>query len=110
MSGGYFEYNQYKLEVMAEEIESLIENNNKAHTNIYGEIKEAHNLDSETIEKFKETAYNLRRTREMVQRIDWLLSSDDSEESFKKGWEKEMPVPWMQIKENKLSDRDYPAV
>ena len=87
MSGGYFEYNQYRLEVMAEEIESLIENNNKAHTNIYGEIKEAHNLDSETIEKFKETAHNLRR-------IDWLLSSDDSEESFKKGWEKEIPTPW----------------
>jgi hypothetical protein len=46
----------------------------------------------------------------MVQRIDWLLSSDDSEESFKKGWEKEMPAPWIQIKENKLSDRDYSAI
>jgi hypothetical protein len=94
MSGGYFEYNQYKLEVMAEEIESLIENNNKAHTNIYGEIKEARYLDSEIIEKFKEAAYNLRRTRDMVQRIDWLLSSDDSEQSFKKGWEKEIPISW----------------
>jgi predicted nucleotidyltransferase len=110
MSGGYFEYNQYKLEVMAEEIESFIENNNKSHTNIYGEIKEAHNLDSETIEKFKETAYNLRRTRDMVQRIDWLLSSDDSEDSFKKGWEKEIPSPWIQIKENKLSERDYSTI
>jgi hypothetical protein len=94
MSGGYFEYNQYKLEVMAEEIESLIENNNKPHTNIYGEIKEARYLDSEIIEKFKEAAYNLRRTREMLQRIDWLLSSDDSEQSFKKGWEKEIPISW----------------
>ena len=94
MSGGYFEYNQYKLEVMAEEIESLIENNNKPHTNIYGEIKEARYLDSEIIEKFKEAAYNLRRTREMVQRIDYLLSSDDSEQSFKKEWEKEIPASW----------------
>lgn len=94
MSGGYFEYNQYRLEAMAEEIESLIENNNKPHTNIYGEIKEARYLDSEIIEKFKETAHNLRRTREMVQRIDWLLSSDDSEQSFKKGWEKEIPSAW----------------
>ena len=97
MSGGYFEYNQYKLEVMAEEIESLIENNNKPHTNIYGEIKEARYLDSEIIKKFKEAAYNLRRTREMVQRIDYLLSSDDSEQSFKKEWEKEIPVSWESI-------------
>jgi DNA polymerase/3'-5' exonuclease PolX len=97
MSGGYFEYNQYRLEAMAEEIESLIENNNKPHTNIYGEIKEAPYLDSEIIEKFKEAAYNLRRTREMVQRIDYLLSSDDSEQSFKKGWEKEMPASWESI-------------
>lgn len=110
MSGGYFEYNQYKLEVMAEEIESLIEYNNTSHKNIYGEIMAARNLDSETIEKFKETAYNLRRTREMVQRIDWLLSSDDSEQSFKKGWDEEIPAPWIPIKENKLSDRDYSAI
>jgi hypothetical protein len=110
MSGGYFEYNQYKLEVMAEEIESLIENNNKPHTNIYGELKEARYLDSEIIEKFKEAAYNLRRTREMLQRIDWLLSSDDSEQSFKKGWENEIPAPWIEIKENKLSDRDYSTI
>jgi hypothetical protein len=95
---------------MAEEIESLIENNNKPHTNIYGEIKEARYLDSEIIEKFKEAAYNLRRTREMLQRIDWLLSSDDSEQSFKKGWENEIPAPWIEIKENKLSDRDYSTI
>ena len=94
MSGGYFEYNQYKLEVMAEEIESLIENNNKIHVNTYGDFMAPPDLDSEIIEKFKETAYNLRRTREMVQRIDWLLCADDSEKSFKEGWEKEIPAPW----------------
>lgn len=110
MSGGYFEYNQYKLEVMAEEIESLIENNNNPHANTYGEFSEAHNYDSEIIEKFKETAYNLRRTKEMVQAVDWLLSADNGEQSFKEGWAKEVPAPWISIKENKLSDRDYPTI
>jgi hypothetical protein len=45
---------------------------------------------AETIAKFRETVHWLKRGSEMVQRIDWLVSDDDSEASFLRRWESEV--------------------
>lgn len=75
MSGGFFDYNQHRLEDMAREIENII-NNNK------------YDYKPETLEKFKQAVICLRLASNMVQRIDWLLSDNDSEITFHEWWDK----------------------
>jgi len=77
MSGGHFDYQQNRLSYIAEELEDEIE------LNTYG-------YSENTIKCFKETVSALRRTYEMVRRVDWLLSGDDSEESFHKRWKEKV--------------------
>ena len=67
MSGGFFNYKQYELEHIADDIEELIRDGD---------------YSKETIEKFKLTVALLRTTKAYVHRIDWLVSCDDSEETF----------------------------
>lgn len=68
MSGGHFDYKQYQLEYMKDQIEDLIHNNE--------------NYSVETIKKFEEAIQYLNLAFHYVHRIDWLVSGDDSEESF----------------------------
>jgi hypothetical protein len=77
MSGGHFEYQQYRLNDLAGEVERLIATNGN---------NEWRNYSSETIAKFKEAVDVLRKAEEMLQRIDWLVSGDDGEETFHKIW------------------------
>jgi hypothetical protein len=81
MSGGHFEYNQYRLNDIACEIQRIIE----THTD-----KDFWNFKLETIDRFKEAIATLRNAEAMVQRIDWLVSGDDDEESFHKRWKEEI--------------------
>lgn len=85
MSGGHFDYNQYHLNDMADEIEKLIASNNKADE--YGYVR---NYTSHVIDEFKQAIKALKRARTYVQRIDWLVSGDDSEESFQRQLSKEL--------------------
>ena len=82
MSGGAFGYEQYYFFGIADRLEEL--------------TNEPHGYSEETLEKFSLTVKRLRQAAEMVQRIDWLISGDDSEESFHKLWE-EMVVPFDRI-------------
>ena len=43
-------------------------------------------FSSETLHRFKDTVKALRRAEAMVQRVDWLVSGDDSEETFHELW------------------------
>jgi len=74
MSGGHFNYQQFRLEDIASEIDELIERQE------YG---------VEIIEKFKLAAKTLRTAQRMAHRIDYLVSGDDGEETFLERWEKE---------------------
>lgn len=80
MSGGHFDYAQYKLEYIADEIRNLIALNNNQEAN----------YSDETIAKFLEADKMLRVAAVMVQRIDWLVSGDDGEESFHKRWDEDI--------------------
>lgn len=83
MSGGHFDYAQYKLEDLADEIRNLIALNNNTQ---YPETK----YSDETIAKFLEADKTLRVAAVMAQRIDWLVSGDDDEESFHSRWNEDI--------------------
>jgi len=97
MSGGAFEYNQYKIDQIAEEIKSLIYKNGKEKTQEelkdagwrdpnwyekYPEDKFHYKYPDEVIEKFEIAINKLKEAAIYAQRIDWLLSGDDGEETF----------------------------
>jgi len=84
MSGGHFDYQQYSLEDMADEIRSLIALNESPTFN------KEEKYSAETIAKFLEADKTLRIAAVMVQRIDWLVSGDDGEESFHVRWSEDI--------------------
>lgn len=85
MSGGHFDYVQYRMEDIATEIDELIEKNDNTEKNEWGEGAGYH-YPPEIIERFKQAAHTIRQAQEMAQRVDWLLSGDDGEETFMTRW------------------------
>ena len=81
MSGGHFNYKQYELGYIADEIEQLIIDNDSEEVNEYGDTK-GYGYSPKTIAKFKLAHMALLLTQIYVQRIDWLVSGDDGEDSF----------------------------
>ena len=82
MSGGRFEYKQNNINYIADQIEEVVlKNSKKKIDNKYPE---------EVIEKFKEGIDILRKAAIYAQRIDWLLSGDDGEETFLKRLKKDL--------------------
>ena len=77
MSGGKFDYSQYKIKTISEDIESYLETNDQA-------------LSEETLREFRSAISLLNKALVYAQRIDWLLSGDDSEESFHKRLKKDL--------------------
>ena len=89
MSGGHFEYNQYKIGYIADEVETLIKNNESDEPNGWGGTVGCH-YTPETIEEFKNALKALRVAQIYAQRIDWLVSGDDGEDSFHRRLKKEV--------------------
>ena len=83
MSGGHFNYKQYELGHMADEIEQLILDNGSEEVDEYGDRK-SYDYSPETIEAFEYARIALLHAQIYVQRIDWLVSGDDGEDSFHK--------------------------
>lgn len=97
MSGGAFEYQQWQIQNIADGVEQVIRNNGAKktqeelddepwkHSDWYERNPEDlyhYKYPDEVIEKFKEGVHYLRMAYIYAQRIDWLLSGDDGEESF----------------------------
>lgn len=97
MSGGRFNYDQYKIGYIADAIEQEIERNGREKTREemkaegwrdpnwyekYPEEKFHYEYPPEVIEQFKVAVKKLREAQVYAHRIDWLLSDDDGEESF----------------------------
>ena len=68
MSGGHFEHKQRVIDDIADEVEQLIRTNS--------------DYKPETIQRFGEAVKALRLAAVYAQRIDWLVSGDDSEGTF----------------------------
>ena len=95
MSGGHFDYDQYRIGQIAESIQSIIDKNGKRKVKEdletwhdkdwyekYPEDLYYHTYSEETIAEFKDAVIFLKRAEIYAQRIDWLLSGDDGEETF----------------------------
>lgn len=80
MSGGHFDYDQYKIGKIADWVEDEI-----LRTHVWEPVWE-----QETVERFKEAVLTLRRAQIMAHRIDWLLSGDDGEETFAVRWQADL--------------------
>jgi hypothetical protein len=89
MSGGHFDYQQYRIEDIAVEIDEVIKSNDDESLDKWGQ-RRGNNYPPEIIEKFREAAHTLRQAAEMTQRMDWLLSGDDGEDCFLRRWDKEV--------------------
>ena len=81
MSGGHFQYKQWEISNIADEVEQLILTNDSEEKNQWGDRKGYH-YTPETIEEFKKGLILLRQAYVYAQRIDWLVSGDDGEDSF----------------------------
>jgi hypothetical protein len=98
MSGGAFNYGQSRIRDIAEEIEQIIERSGRPKTKEelkdeswgrdgswyekYPEDLNYYKYPDEVIEEFKKGIDILRKAQVYAQRIDWLISGDDGEESF----------------------------
>lgn len=68
MSGGHFDHEQYNIERVADEIKKIID--------------DRYQYSEETRERLRGAHDACRVAAMLVQRVDWLVSDDDSEESF----------------------------
>lgn len=102
MSGGRFDYQQYRIRDIADSIQEEIDNNNDPwypedspyewDQQINKEFFESggKRYSDETIEEFKNAVKYLKLAYIYSQRVDWLLSGDDGEETFHKRLKEEL--------------------
>ena len=89
MSGGHFNYDQYRISQIAEQIRTLIANNDSDETDEWGNPRGLH-YTPETIARFQFAVDTLDVAYVYVQRIDWLVSGDDSEKTFMQRLDEDM--------------------
>ena len=89
MSGGHFEYQQYVMLSMIVEIKKIIETNDDKTPDDWGDPTGC-NFRPEVIARLREAVDMLKRAEIMVERIDYLMSGDDSEKTFIKRWNEEI--------------------
>ena len=110
MSGGYYEYAQYHINDIANAIEEYINGHSLDEEDINDYIKSRwledkekeyirknkhtkpnpFDYNKETIKELKKGLAILRKAYIYAQRIDWLLSGDDGEDSFHKRLKEEL--------------------
>jgi hypothetical protein len=81
MSGGTFEYKQYQLGYIADQIQEFIVKNGSTELDQWGGRQYPH-FTPETITEFHNAVRYLRIAETYAQRVDWLLAGDDSENTF----------------------------
>ena len=85
MSGGRFDYLQFRFTEIVDAIEKEIEENNKLPMrSSYYSDSEPNNFSEETLAEFRNGIDAIKKAQIYAHRIDWLLSGDDNEETFHK--------------------------
>lgn len=81
MSGGYFDYTQFRLNDAVDQLKQLVDRNDSTERDEYGD-QIGHHYSPETIDEIH-CAIELTKLAAMyIHRIDWLVSGDDGEETF----------------------------
>jgi hypothetical protein len=105
VSGGTFDYKQFHISQIAEEIEQVIRDNGRKKTQ--QELKEESWRDLDWYEKYPEDLYHYKYPDDIIeefkrglkylklahiytQRIDWLIACDDMEDSFRERLKEEL--------------------
>ena len=88
MSGGAFEYNQYRIQYIIDEIEHTLERQGKK----CDFAENAYNVtySKEVQDEMRNGIRALKIAQVYAQRIDWLISNDDGEETFLRRLRKEL--------------------
>ena len=81
MSGGHWDYIQYRFGDVIDDIKQIIEENDSQEKDEWG-YPIGRGYKPEVIEAFKEAVGVIGDASIMINRIDWLLSGDDGEETF----------------------------
>lgn len=108
MSGGYFDYKQFHIDQIIEDIEEYLEGY-KVDDDIKNEktwgaspedlqyMREHHRkrpniggYSDKTLKEFRKGLNILKKASVYAQRIDWLLSGDDGEDDFHKRLKEEL--------------------
>jgi hypothetical protein len=91
MSGGHFDYAQYRINDIVNKIEEIIASNNleiaegnKPKDDWGFDEQSDYEYPPHIIEEFKNAVKYLKIAQVYAQRVDWLVSGDDGEESFMK--------------------------
>lgn len=87
MSGGYFDYIQFRIEEAADSVAHFIA---RCESTKVDEYEYKPEFSKETLDKFKECRDTLKKGAKMLHRIDWLASGDDGEETFHKQWREDI--------------------
>jgi hypothetical protein len=92
MSGGYFDYKQYQIEEILDQIKRIVQavnNNELGSPEDCDDSRPSHWTKSlvaeskpEVLKEFENAIEILSKASVYAQRIDWFLSGDDGEESF----------------------------
>ena len=105
MSGGRWDYIEYRFTDVVEDMKRLINRNGKLKTleemkeeawrivewyEKYPEDRYHHKYPDKVIEKFKEGIEIIEKAQIYIQRFDYLLSGDDGEDSFLERLEEEL--------------------
>ena len=90
MSGGYFDYKQYELNVIADSIEQVILDYESKKKSKWDDNPKWDFKDPLTILEFRNAVNLIRKASVYAQRVDWLLSYDDGEECFHKRLKEDM--------------------
>lgn len=81
MSGGSFDYDQYRIGQIADQIEQEVRDNGAKPDWWVGEW-DGRRYSDETMAEFRKGVWLLRKAEVYAQRIDWLLAGDDGEDTF----------------------------
>lgn len=86
MSGGAFDYDQYRIRTIWETIQSKLDNQGKvSHYETWSQTTEYYEtFEPEIVELFKKGIEVLKEAEVYAQRIDWFLSGDDGDDNFKR--------------------------
>jgi hypothetical protein len=81
MSGGHFNYKQYTLGYIVDEIEQLILTNDSRELDDFGQPRGL-GCPEPIISEFRLACLFLEIAQIYAQRVDWLVSGDDGEDDF----------------------------
>ena len=79
MSGGKFFYKQHDIQDIINDIETILNNKRKPNEE-WGFVE--NDYTDETFKEFETAVKALKVAHIYTQRIDWLVSGDDGEDSF----------------------------